>query len=69
MQKNDNSIDHFVHDEKYQLLIEAIDEGVVLFEPASTQVVAANFRFFELIGHTRPSNKAAYCENYISTPP
>ncbi len=66
MQKNDNSNDHFIGDEKYQLLIEAIDEGVVLFEPASTQIIAANSRFFELVGHNRSPNNPVLLKHLVT---
>jgi len=49
MQKNDNSSEKYKIDRKYQLLIDAIDEGVILFEPNSTQMIAANSRAFELL--------------------
>ncbi|MBN1535891.1 MAG: GAF domain-containing protein [Anaerolineales bacterium] len=39
-----------IGDKQYRFLIDAIDEGVVLFDPTSTQIIAANTKFFELIG-------------------
>lgn len=67
MQKNQDLACHFNIDKKYQLLIDAIDEGVVLFDPTSTQILAANARFFELIGYDSPDDDPGALRSMIST--
>ncbi len=66
MRKNEKLVGNFIDDKKYQLLIDAIDEGIVLFEPISTQIIAANDRFFELIENRRQGGDLSTLQNLVA---
>lgn len=67
MQKNDNSVDSYNIEKKFRFLIEAIDEGVILFEPSTSQILTANNRFYELIGNISPEGDPGLLKNLIAS--